>query len=119
MKVLVDTHVLLWFQAGDSALPKEAERMIRSMENEAYVSMVSMWEIGLKRVSGNCPCACRSWIPGHSGRPSGTGLRSDSDFQSSAPATATRTSAGNVPALAMACISSSGSGPFGAPPADI
>ena len=55
MKLLLDTHVLLWFQAGDPALPKAAEQAIRSDANEAYVSMVSFWEIGLKHGIGKLP----------------------------------------------------------------
>lgn len=55
MKLLLDTHVLLWFQAGDPALPQAAEQAIRSEANEAYVSMVSFWEIGLKHGIGKLP----------------------------------------------------------------
>ena len=55
MKLLLDTHILLWFQAGDPALPKEAEQAIRSEANDAYVSMVSFWEIGLKHSIGKLP----------------------------------------------------------------
>jgi len=29
MKLLLDTHVLLWFQAGDTALPQAGEQAIR------------------------------------------------------------------------------------------
>jgi len=36
MKLLLDTHILLWFQAGDPALPKAAEQAIRSEANEGY-----------------------------------------------------------------------------------
>lgn len=36
MKLLLDTHILLWFQAGDPALPKATEQAIRSEANEAY-----------------------------------------------------------------------------------
>jgi PIN domain nuclease of toxin-antitoxin system len=55
MRVLLDTHVLLWGQAGDPALPKEAEKAIRSEGNEAWVSVVSFWEIGLKHSIGKLP----------------------------------------------------------------
>ena len=55
MKLLLDTHVLLWFQAGDPSLPKAAEQAIRSQANEAFVSMVSFWEIGLKYSIGKLP----------------------------------------------------------------
>lgn len=55
MKLLLDTHVLLWFQAGDPALPRVAEQAIRSEANEVYMSMVSFWEIGLKHGIGKLP----------------------------------------------------------------
>lgn len=55
MRLLLDTHILLWFQAGDPALPKVAEEAIRSEANEAFVSMVSFWEIGLKHSIGKLP----------------------------------------------------------------
>lgn len=55
MKLLLDSHILLWFQAGDPALPRTAEQAIRSEANEAYVSMVSFWEIGLKHSIGKLP----------------------------------------------------------------
>ncbi|MCO6483336.1 MAG: type II toxin-antitoxin system VapC family toxin [Flavobacteriales bacterium] len=55
MKLLLDTHVMLWFQVGDQALPKVAEQAIRSEANEAFVSMVSFWEIGLKHSIGKLP----------------------------------------------------------------
>lgn len=55
MRLLLDTHDLLWFQAGDPALPQAAEQAIRSEANEAYVSMVSFWEIGLKHGIGKLP----------------------------------------------------------------
>ncbi|MBK6543336.1 MAG: type II toxin-antitoxin system VapC family toxin [Flavobacteriales bacterium] len=55
MRVLLDTHILLWGQAGDPALPKEAERAIKAEGNEAWVSVVSFWEIGLKHSFGKLP----------------------------------------------------------------
>ncbi len=55
MKLLLDTHVLLWFQAEDPALPKAIEAVIRSKSNDAYVSLISFWEIGLKHGIGKLP----------------------------------------------------------------
>ena len=55
MKLLLYTHILLWFQAGDPALSKAVEQAIRSEANEAYVSMISLWEIGLKHSIGKLP----------------------------------------------------------------
>jgi len=55
MKLLLDTHVLLWFQADDPALPGAMRSAIRSASNESFVSIVSLWEIGLKHGIGKLP----------------------------------------------------------------
>jgi len=55
MKLLLDTHVLLWFQADDPALPGPIRTAIRSAANESFVSMVSLWEIGVKHGIGKLP----------------------------------------------------------------
>ncbi len=54
MRVLLDTHILLWGQAGDPALPKEAEMAIRSEGNEAWVSMVSFGRSASSTASASC-----------------------------------------------------------------
>lgn len=48
MIVLLDTHVILWYQANDPKLSKEAHRTIGDSNNTCYVSIVSLWEIALK-----------------------------------------------------------------------
>lgn len=49
MKLLLDTHVLLWsVQALDVAVRPEAKVEICSNENVVLVSIVSLWELGIK-----------------------------------------------------------------------
>ena len=50
MKLLLDTHMLLWAAAG--TLPKEAEDLLVDAENILYFSPVSIWEIGIKKSLG-------------------------------------------------------------------
>ncbi|MDR0467106.1 MAG: type II toxin-antitoxin system VapC family toxin [Deltaproteobacteria bacterium] len=46
MKLLLDTHMLLWAAAG--TLPKDAEKLVLDGENALYFSAVSIWEIVIK-----------------------------------------------------------------------
>lgn len=52
MKLLLDTHVLLWWLANDASLPKTAAELIADPENVVFVSAVSLWEIWLKQSLG-------------------------------------------------------------------
>jgi PIN domain nuclease of toxin-antitoxin system len=52
LKVLLDTHVFLWWEADDGRLPDHLHAAILSPENQVYVSAVSVWEIAIKRASG-------------------------------------------------------------------
>jgi len=48
MRLLLDTHVFLWFISGDERLPAGMRDSIRSIENEVYPSAVSLWEAIVK-----------------------------------------------------------------------
>jgi len=48
MKYLIDTHALLWILFEDEKLSERAKALIRSSENDIYVSIISYWEIALK-----------------------------------------------------------------------
>ncbi len=48
MKVLLDTHVLLWFHASDPRLSRNVLATIEAKENECWYSLVSLWEIAIK-----------------------------------------------------------------------
>ena len=48
MKILLDTHALLWFIEGDSQLSQNAKKLIEDPKNEVYVSHISFFEISIK-----------------------------------------------------------------------
>jgi PIN domain nuclease of toxin-antitoxin system len=52
LKLLVDTHLLLWWLLGSPSLSTQAREMISSAENTIFVSAVSLWEIWLKQSLG-------------------------------------------------------------------
>ena len=52
MKLLLDTHLLLWAAGRPERLPAAARRLINDMENELFFSAASLWEIAIKRGSG-------------------------------------------------------------------
>jgi PIN domain nuclease of toxin-antitoxin system len=51
MRLLLDTHVLLWWLADDPALSIQARHLIAN-EPEVLVSAASAWEIAIKRALG-------------------------------------------------------------------
>jgi len=52
LKLLLDTHLLLW-AAGESArLSADARAFISDAENELFFSAASVWEIAIKRGLG-------------------------------------------------------------------
>ena len=52
MRVLLDTHVLLWWLDDPSLLSVEAQAAIRDGRNEVLVSAVTVWEIVIKKGLG-------------------------------------------------------------------
>lgn len=52
MKLLLDTHVLLWWLADDARLSGPARSAIADPNNVVSVSAVSLWEIVIKRGLG-------------------------------------------------------------------
>lgn len=52
MKVLFDTHLLLWAAAATDRLPKAAVDLMQDPETEPIFSVVSMWEIVIKASLG-------------------------------------------------------------------
>jgi PIN domain nuclease of toxin-antitoxin system len=48
MKLLLDTHTLLWFIGGEPELSGAARTLIEDPKNERFVSIVSIWEIAIK-----------------------------------------------------------------------
>jgi|SRR6185437_7827611 len=52
MKLLLDTHLLLWATEDSPKLPALAKRLIGSPANELIFSAVSIWEIAIKHAKG-------------------------------------------------------------------
>ena len=52
MKLLLDTHTLLWWFSDDPALSEKARRAIAKAGNEIIISAVSAWEIAIKHKAG-------------------------------------------------------------------
>jgi PIN domain nuclease of toxin-antitoxin system len=52
MRLLLDTHVLLWWLDDAALLPSEARRLIADPENTIFVSVASLWEIRIKQSLG-------------------------------------------------------------------
>lgn len=52
MKLLLDTHILLWWLGNDPALSGPARALIADVENAVFVSAVTFWEIYLKQSLG-------------------------------------------------------------------
>lgn len=48
MKILLDTHALLWLAIDDSRLSQKAISAILQPEHQLFVSTVSYWEICIK-----------------------------------------------------------------------
>ena len=52
MRLLLDTHVLIWTLGLTHHLPLRIKRMISGAENEIWFSAVSIFEIAAKRSTG-------------------------------------------------------------------
>jgi PIN domain nuclease of toxin-antitoxin system len=48
MRILLDTHIFLWFISGDPHLSTGVRDAIREPDNEVYLSSVSVWETIVK-----------------------------------------------------------------------
>ncbi len=55
MKLLLDTHVFLWFISGDDRLPSGMRDSIRDTDNEVFLSVASLWEAMIKFPLGKLP----------------------------------------------------------------
>lgn len=55
MKLLLDTHIFLWFISADLRLPVLFRDAIREPNNAIYLSVVSFWEIIIKYNLGKLP----------------------------------------------------------------
>jgi hypothetical protein len=66
LTLLLDTHVLLWFLAGDPRLSSRARTEIEDLANKRLFSIASAWEIAIKVSLGKLTPSApfRQIIPG-------------------------------------------------------
>ena len=55
MRLLLDTHVFLWYIAGDPLLPAAFRVAIQDPANEVCLSVASVWEAVIKHGLGKLP----------------------------------------------------------------
>ena len=58
MKLLLDTHALLWFIGNDPQLSATACQSIENPEHQKFVSAASLWEIAVKLSLGKVKLPC-------------------------------------------------------------
>jgi len=59
MRVLLDTHILLWALAEPEKLPQAVRARIEDPESEIFFSAASIWEIAIKIRLGRLPAKAR------------------------------------------------------------
>jgi PIN domain nuclease of toxin-antitoxin system len=52
LRLLLDSHVMVWFVAADPVLAADVAAAIRDDANSAVVSVASVWELEIKRAKG-------------------------------------------------------------------
>ena len=57
MKILLDTHVIIWALTDDPKLSEKARKLITEKDNIIYYSLASVWEIAVKnrKAPEKCP----------------------------------------------------------------
>jgi PIN domain nuclease of toxin-antitoxin system len=55
VRLLLDTHALLWWLAGDEALSVPARAAVADEANAIFISAASIWEITTKHRLGKLP----------------------------------------------------------------
>lgn len=65
MRLLIDTHILLWLLAGSARIPPDLYDLLADRQHTVFVSAVSAWEIAIK-VGLNkltVPTPLHAWLP--------------------------------------------------------
>ena len=52
MRLLIDTHLLLWWLAGGVRLPRRARGFLADTSNQVFFSAASIWEVSIKAALG-------------------------------------------------------------------
>lgn len=62
MRLLLDTHAVLWWFNGNERLSRPARAAVDDEDTDVFVSAVSAFEIALKHRSGRLPEAARLMV---------------------------------------------------------
>lgn len=52
MRLLLDTHILLWWLSGSARLPRRSRERLVDPGNTLFISAASLWEIRIKESLG-------------------------------------------------------------------
>ena len=52
MKLLIDTHVAIWFLKGDPTLGEPVRALLEDGANEIFISAASLWEAEIMKAGG-------------------------------------------------------------------
>lgn len=65
MKLLLDTHVFLWYISKDNRLAKTLRESIQNIENQVFLSVISLWETIVKYQIGklSLPDSPETYLP--------------------------------------------------------
>lgn len=63
MKILLDSHVFIWAIYKPDLIGKETKRLLAAAD-EYFVSVVSLWELGLKHRRGKLPFSIPELLEG-------------------------------------------------------
>ncbi len=55
MRVLLDTHIFLWYISAAPQMPSEMLEVLRNPQHDVYLSAVSVWEASVKYHLGKLP----------------------------------------------------------------
>ncbi len=65
MKLLLDTHILLWSATDPSRLREHERSVLENGSHDVFVSIVTAWEVAIKQSLGKLELArpAEQWIP--------------------------------------------------------
>jgi len=52
VRLLLDTHVLIWWATADPRMSKDCRFLLADPDNEVFFSSVSIWEVAIKHAKG-------------------------------------------------------------------
>ena len=55
MRILLDTHIFLWYISADRRLPLTYQTAIQDPANDVFLSVASVWEAVIKHQMGKLP----------------------------------------------------------------